>query len=141
MSQASVPRGASVPRRPSSTPHRAVFAGVLLMIAGVMNILQGITAIANDDVYARIGNYAFKFDVTPWGWIHLVLGVLVVFVGWGAYTGATWAKITGTVVVSLAMIGNFMWLPYQTWWAVVLIAIDGFALWSLLGTADEEVLA
>jgi hypothetical protein len=131
----------SARRTTTTAPHRAVFAGILLMIAGVMNILQGITAIANDDIYARIGNYAFKFDVTPWGWIHLVLGVLVVFVGWGAYTGATWAKITGTVVVSLAMIGNFMWLPYQTWWAVVLIALDGFALWSLLGTADEDVLA
>jgi hypothetical protein len=129
MSQATAPRTATA-------PHRAVFAGILLMIAGIMNILQGITAIANDDVYARIGNYAFKFDVTPWGWIHLILGVLVAIVGWGAYTGATWAKISGVVIVSIAMIFNFMWLPYQTWWALILIAIDGFALWSLIGRDD-----
>lgn len=129
----------SARRTATTAPHRAVFAGVLLMIAGVMNILQGITAIANDDIYARIGNYAFKFDVTPWGWIHLILGILVVAVGWGAYSGATWAKVAGVVVVSIAMIFNFMWLPYQTWWAVTLIAICGFALWSLIGHDDEPV--
>jgi uncharacterized membrane protein len=130
---------ASVPRRASTTPqpHHAVFAGVLLMISGIMNVFQGITAIATDDVYRQIGNYTFKFSTTSWGWIHLVLGVLVAIVGWGAYTGAAWAKVIGVVIVSIAMIGNFMWLPYQTWWALTLIAIDGFALWSLIGYGDE----
>jgi hypothetical protein len=132
MSQTSVPRSAAS----THAPNRAVFAGVLLMIAGVLNILQGITAIADDDVYRRVGNYTFKFDVTPWGWIHLVLGVLVALVGWAAYSGATWAKITGVVVVALAIVGNFMWLPYQTGWALILIAIDVLALWSLLGGND-----
>ena len=110
------------------------------MIGGVLNILQGITAIANDDVYKRIGNYTFKFDLTAWGWIHLVLGVAVAFVGWGAYTGAGWAKVTGVVIVALAIIGNFMWLPYQTGWALVLIAIDVVALWSLLRDPRDTVL-
>ena len=59
-------------------------------------------------------------------------------VGWAAYTGATWAKAVGVVIVALAMIGNFMWLPYQTWWALTLIAIDGFALWSLIGQGHEQ---
>jgi hypothetical protein len=133
MSQISAPRGAT------PVPHRAVFAGVLLMIAGVVNILQGITAIAKDDVYAHVGNYAFKFDTTAWGWIHLVLGILVVVVGWGAYSGATWAKITGMFIVGLAIIANFMWLPYQTWWALILIFIDVLALWSLMAGPDEVV--
>jgi hypothetical protein len=128
---------ATVPRTTSRVPHHAVFAGVLLMISGIMNIFQGITAIANDDLYVRIGNYAFKFSTTSWGWIHLVLGVLVAIVGWGAFVGATWARVTGVVIVSLAMIANFMWLPYQTWWALILLAIDGFALWSLIGHGDE----
>jgi len=132
MSQASVPRPATA----AQAPHRAVFAGVLLMIAGAMNILQGITAIADDNVYRRVGNYTFKFDVTAWGWIHLVLGVLVLVVGWGAYSGAAWAKVSGVVIVALAIVANFMWLPYQTGWALILIAIDVLALWSLLGHMD-----
>lgn len=132
MSQASVPR-----TTPTRMPHHAVFAGVLLMISGIMNVFQGITAIANDDVYRQIGNYTFKFSTTSWGWIHLILGVLVAIVGWGAYTGALWARVAGVVIVAVAMVFNFMWLPYQTWWALVLLAIDGFALWSLIGHADE----
>ena len=134
MSQATVPR-----RGTSATPRGAVFAGVLLMISGIMNVFQGITAIATDDVYRQIGNYTFKFSTTSWGWIHLVLGVLVAIVGWGAYTGATWARVSGVIIVSLAMIGNFIWLPYQTWWALILIAIDGVALWSLIGHDDEPI--
>ncbi|NUR29086.1 MAG: hypothetical protein HOV83_25135 [Catenulispora sp.] len=130
---------ASVPRTTSTIPRRAVFAGVLLMISGVLNILQGITAIAKDDLYVHIGNYAFKFSTASWGWIHLILGILLVIVGWGAYAGATWARITGVVIIALAMIGNFMWLPYQTWWALTLLAIDGVALWSLIGRDDEPL--
>lgn len=136
MSQTSVPRPATSAR----DPHRAVFAGVLLMIAGVMNALQGITAIANDDVYRRIGNYTFKFDVTAWGWIHLILGILVALVGWGAYSGAAWGRVTGVVVVALAIVGNVMWLPYQTAWSLVLIAVDVVALWSLLGGNDGTLV-
>lgn len=75
----------TVPRTASPTPHRAVFAGVLLMLSGVMNVLQGITAIAKDDFYVHIGNYAYKFSLTSWGWIHLILGIAVAIVGWGAY--------------------------------------------------------
>ena len=109
------------------------------MIAGVMNILQGVAGIANDDVYAHISNYTFKFDTTAWGWIHLILGILVAVVGWGAYSGAGWAKVIGVIIVGLAMIANFVWLPYQTWWALLLIFIYVAALWSLLGTDDDRV--
>lgn len=127
----------TVPRTASTTPHRAVFAGVLLMVSGVMNVFQGITAITKDDLYVHIGNYAYKFSLTSWGWIHLILGVAVVIVGWGAYSGARWARVIGVAVVCLAMLGNFLWLPYQPWWALTLLAIDGFALWSLIGHGDE----
>lgn len=127
----------TVPRTASPTPHRAVFAGVLLMLSGVMNVLQGITAIAKDDFYVHIGNYAYKFSLTSWGWIHLILGIAVAIVGWGAYSGARWARVTGVAVVCVAMLGNFLWLPYQPWWALTLLAIDGFALWSLIGHGEE----
>ena len=71
-----------------------MFAGVLLMVDGVLAVIKGIAGIASDDVYARISDYTFKFDVTAWGWIHLVLGVvLLVIVGWGILKGAGWARV------------------------------------------------
>ncbi|MEU7068614.1 hypothetical protein AB0B30_02755 [Streptomyces narbonensis] len=107
------------------------FAAVLLSLAGLLGILQGITAIANDDVYARVGDYVFEFDLTAWGWIHLVLGVLVVLTGAGLFKGANWARAGGITLAGLSAVANFLWLPYQPWWALTLLAIDVFIIWAL----------
>ena len=108
-----------------------VFAAVLLSVSGVLAILQGIGAIAEDDVYARVGNYVFEFDLTAWGWIHLVLGVIIVLTGVGLFSGANWARVTGVGLAGLSMIANFLWLPYQPWWSIVILAIDVFVIWAL----------
>ncbi|MFB7354374.1 DUF7144 family membrane protein [Streptomyces gardneri] len=108
-----------------------VFAAVLLSLAGVLGILQGITAIANDDVYTRVGDYVFEFDLTAWGWIHLVLGVVLVLLAVGLFKGADWARAGGITLAGLSAVANFLWLPYQPWWALTLLAIDVFIIWAL----------
>ncbi|MFD6886337.1 hypothetical protein [Streptomyces sp. NPDC059957] len=119
-----------------------VFAGVLMLVEGVLGILKGIVGIANDDVYARVGDYTFKFDTTAWGWIHLVLGIVLVVVGAGILKGADWARITGVVIVALDIILNFLWLPYTPLWALISIAIGVFIIWALCtGTARKHSAA
>ncbi|MGW1771803.1 DUF7144 family membrane protein [Streptomyces sp. NPDC002104] len=108
-----------------------VFAAVLMLVEGVLGILKGIVGIANDDVYASVGDYTFKFDVTAWGWIHLVLGIVLVVVGAGILKGAAWAKATGVVIVALDIILNFLWLPYTPLWGLISIAIGVFIIWAL----------
>jgi hypothetical protein len=108
-----------------------MFASVLLLVDGVLGVLKGIAGIASNDVYTRIDDYVFKFDVTSWGWIHLVLGVILVLVGVGILKGATWARVAGVVLASLNIVANFMWLPYTPVWAIVTIAIDVFVIWAL----------
>ena len=108
-----------------------MFAGVLLMVDGVLGVINGIAGIASDDVYTRIRNYTFKFDVTGWGWIHLVLGVILIVIGLGILKGAGWARVLGIVIAALNMIANFMWLPYVPIWAIISIAIDTFVIWAL----------
>ncbi|MFF5773903.1 hypothetical protein ACFY8V_32600 [Streptomyces californicus] len=108
-----------------------MFAGVLLLVDGILGILKGIAGIASNDVYTRINDYVFKFDVTSWGWIHLVLGVILVLVGVGILQGATWARAAGVVLACLNLVANFMWLPYTPVWAIVTIAIDVFVIWAL----------
>lgn len=115
-----------------------VFAGVLMLVEGVLGILKGIVGIADDDVYARVGNYTFKFDVTAWGWIHLVLGIVLAVVGAGILKGAAWARVTGVVIVALDIILNFLWLPYTPLWALVSIAIGVFIIWALCTDAGKN---
>lgn len=108
-----------------------MFAGVLLLVDGILSVLKGISGIATDDVYARVNNYVFEFDVTAWGWIHLILGVILLVVGWGILKGFDWARGAGVGLASLSIIANFIWLPYQPVWAIVSIAIDVFVIWAL----------
>ncbi|MFC4608613.1 hypothetical protein ACFO9E_12390 [Streptomyces maoxianensis] len=108
-----------------------VFAGVMMIFGGFMTLFAGIAAIANDDVFVAANNYVYHFDLTGWGWIHLILGIVIVLTGFALFQGTTWARVVGVAVVGLGMIANFLWLPYAPFWAIVLIAIDGFVIWAL----------
>ncbi|MEU2924516.1 hypothetical protein ABZ636_05535 [Streptomyces sp. NPDC007251] len=109
----------------------ATFAGVLLLLNGVLAVFQGISAIAKDDVYARLGDYVYKINLTGWGWILLVLGVIAAFAGWGILSGAAWARVAGIALASLSLIAQFLFLPYAPVWSVIMMAIDVFVIWSL----------
>ncbi|MFC7842730.1 hypothetical protein [Streptomyces sp. NPDC057382] len=103
----------------------------LMIVYGFFAIFQGIAAIANDEVYTSFGDYVFEFDLTAWGWIHLIVGLLVMIAGFGLFTGATWARAVSAVVVGLALIANFLWLPYQPFWSIIMIVTGLFVLWSV----------
>ncbi|MFC7304739.1 hypothetical protein ACFQVC_10975 [Streptomyces monticola] len=127
---------------PASAPHKGsgdgawasggtVFAGVLLLTEGILGALTGIAGIAKSDVYTRLGDYVFKFDLTTWGWIHLLLGIVVAVTGWGVLKGASWARGVGVGLAAVVIVLQFMWLPYQPIWALVSIALAVFVIWAL----------
>jgi hypothetical protein len=109
----------------------ATFAGVLLLLNGVLAILQGISAIAADDVYARLGDYVYKINLTGWGWILVILGAIAAVVGWGILSGAAWARAAGIALASLSLLAQFLFLPYAPVWSVIMMAIDLFVIWAL----------
>jgi hypothetical protein len=102
----------------------AIFAGVMLMMVGVFEALAGLAAIIDDQYFVVSKNYAFEFDTTAWGWIHLIYGVILIFAGYGVFKGATWSRVVGITLASISAIGNFFFIPYQPVWAVLIIALD-----------------
>jgi hypothetical protein len=114
------------------------FAGIMMIFGGAMAIFEGIAAIAEDDVFITTRNYTYNFSLTSWGWIHLVLGVLVVAAGMALFGGAVWARVIGIALAGLSMIANFMWLPHYPVWAIVLIAVDAFVIWALCFGRSRE---
>lgn len=108
-----------------------VFAGVLMLVNGVLAIFQGISALAEDDVYDNIGDYVYKINLTGWGVILLVLGAVAVITGGGILGGAAWARMTGIFLASLSMVAQFLFLPYLPIWSLIMIGIDFFVIWSL----------
>ncbi|MFD7867462.1 hypothetical protein [Streptomyces sp. NPDC057682] len=128
------PRASYDPEPDGSHPFRTgwtVLAAVLMIFGGAMALLQGISAIAKDDVFVATRNYVFQFNLTGWGWIHLVLGIVIVLAGCALFTGAVWARVTGIVLAGLGALANFLWLPYYPLWSLVLIALDVFIIWAL----------
>lgn len=108
-----------------------MFASVILMVVGVFQAIAGLTAIVNDEVFITAEDYLVKLDVTGWGWIHLILGVVIFLAGLGLLQGQTWARTVAVIVAALSAIANFLWLPIQPWWAIIIIALDVFVIWAV----------
>ncbi|WP_435303944.1 DUF7144 family membrane protein [Streptomyces phaeoluteigriseus] len=122
----SVPPGG--PRSPTPSGARitggVAFAGTLMLCGGFLALLQGIAAIAEDDIYARVGSYGYGLSLTGWGRLHLVLGALVAVTGAALLRGAAPARFPGILLASLSLVAQFLFLPYEPVWSVVVMAID-----------------
>lgn len=108
-----------------------MFAAIMMMIVGVMQALNGIVALANSQFYVVGRNYTWKFDVTAWGWIHLLIGLGVAAVGLFLLMGQTWARWTGVGIVALSALANFAWIPYYPIWGFIVLAADTAIIWAL----------
>jgi hypothetical protein len=107
------------------------FAATMLLLIGVFQALDGLVAIFNDSFFVVTKNYTFDLDVTAWGWIHLILGILLIFAGWGIFTGKTWAGIAGITLAVLSAVANFFFIPYYPFWSILVIGLDVWVIWAL----------
>jgi hypothetical protein len=114
-----------------------VFAAILMIMVGIWQALEGLLAIFENEFYVATRNYLFQFDATTWGWVHLLLGLLVGFAGWGLLSGRTWARAVGITLAVLSAIAVFLWLPYYPFWALLIIALDVFVIWAIAAHGRE----
>jgi hypothetical protein len=120
-----------VTRRDPGPTGWAVFAGVLLLMVGFLDFLYGLAAILNDQVVVVGGNGAIIADLTTWGWITLVVGVILVLTGFGLFTGAGWARAVGVVIVGLNAIEQVWVFPAAPLWAFIVILLDVVIIYNL----------
>ncbi len=115
------------------------FAAVMMLMIGIFGVIQGIAAIIEDEFFVIGSQYAFNLDVSGWGWIHLILGLVLIFAGWGLFAGKTWARVLAIVLAVLSAIANFFWVPYYPFWSILVIALCVWVIWALtrpLGARD-----
>jgi hypothetical protein len=106
-------------------------AAMFMIIAGCFHVIQGLVALANDDFYVVGEEYIFEFDVTSWGWIHLIAGVVVGLAGVWLFKGSVWARTVAVIVAGISIIANFLWLPYYPLWSMTAIAFSAFVIWAV----------
>jgi hypothetical protein len=108
-----------------------LFAAIMMIMAGVFQAIAGLVAIFENEFYVATRNYLFQFDATTWGWIHLLVGLLVAFAGWGLLSGRTWARVVGITLAMLSAIANFLFIPYYPFWSLLIITLDVFVIWAI----------
>jgi hypothetical protein len=107
------------------------FAASGLILMGIFQVIMGIVAVADDEFFVKAPNYTFHLDVSTWGWIHLLLGVLVFLTGLALFSGAAWAGVGAIAIAMLQALNNFFFLPNYPLWSLLIIAIDMWIIWSL----------
>jgi hypothetical protein len=108
-----------------------VFAGVMMIMMGMLHALWGLAAIIEDEFFVATRNYLYDVDVTGWGWVHLIAGAIVILAGFWVFTGAVWARTIGVILAVLSAIANFLTIPYYPVWSLVIIAVDIVVIWAL----------
>jgi hypothetical protein len=107
------------------------FASVMMVLIGCWQVFAGLVALVNDTFYVVTPKFFLQFDTTTWGWIHLVLGAIILLTGIGLYFYATWARVVGVIAVAISAFAMFAWLPYYPIWAVLVIVADVLVIWAL----------
>ena len=108
-----------------------VFAAVMMIMVGVWQALAGLIAIFENEFYVPTRNYLFEFDATSWGWIHLLLGLLVLCAGFAVLQGQVWGRTIGVILAAISALANFAFIPYYPFWSMLIIAVDVFVIWAL----------
>jgi hypothetical protein len=114
-----------------------LFAAIMMIMTGFFQVLAGLVAIFENEFYAATRNYIFQLDATTWGWIHLLVGLLVAFAGWSLMSGRTWARVVAITLAVLSAIANFLFIPYYPFWSLLIITLDVFVIWAIAAHGGE----
>ena len=107
------------------------FASTMMVLIGIFQAFAGLGAIIDDDFFVVTQNYAFDLDVTAWGWIHLILGIVVAWAGYALWSGKLWAGVVALVLAMLSALANFFFIPYYPFWSLLVIALNVWVIWAL----------
>ena len=115
-----------------------LFAAVMLITVAAFQIIEGIAAIAEDSIFVTGVKYTYQFDVTAWGWIHLIIGIIAVATGFGILAGQAWGLLVGTVIASISALSSFAFMPYYPFWSIAVIAFNVFVIWALCAELNRS---
>jgi len=116
-----------------------VFGGIVMIIAGAIDALLGLTAIllpSNEYLFVT-DEAVILLDAASWGWWHVIVGAAIVIVGIFVLRGASWARITGVVLVSINAVSQIGLLGVQPWWSLIMIALDLLVIFALIVHGKE----
>jgi hypothetical protein len=107
------------------------FAAAMMLMIGSFHAIAGLVGIVDDEFYVATRNYVFEFDATQWGWIHLILGVIVAVSGGYLFTGSVLARTVGVIMAMFSAVAGFAWIPWYPIWGITVVALAVAVIWAL----------
>jgi hypothetical protein len=130
-------------RRPSEPQSDAwfgwiSFAGIMMILVGTFEAFEGLAAIFKDEFFVVTNNgLLVSANYTAWGWLHLILGAVVVAAGCGVFVGKTWARVVGITLAMLSATVNLAFLAAYPVWSVIMITLDVIVIYALAVHGEE----
>ncbi len=113
------------------------FAGIMMIVAGSLNALYGLIAVVNDEWVVWTNSASLYLDLSQWGAVHLIVGLVMLFSGIGVFSGNILARTVGVIVASISLIANFFFIPAYPLWALTVITLDVLVIWALTAHGKE----
>ncbi|GAB1642210.1 hypothetical protein [Krasilnikovia sp. MM14-A1259] len=119
-------------REPTAWVGFVLFAGIMMLMLGGFQVMEGLVAIFRDEYYLVTRNgLVLTMDYTAWGWTHLVIGLVAIAAGLGVLMGQMWARVTGIAIAVISALANLAFLPAYPVWASIVIAVDVLVIYAL----------
>lgn len=108
-----------------------VFASFMMIMIGFFQAIVGLTAIFKDAFYVAVPNALITVDVTTWGWVHLLLSILVIFAGYAVMDGKVWGRTIGVLLALGGAVVNLAYIPYYPIWSILLVVVNVVVIYAL----------
>jgi hypothetical protein len=115
------------------------FAGWLMIVIGVLDFFEGLIAVIRSEYYVLTPNQIIIFDSTTWGWLTLLMGIVLVFIGWGLLSRSSWARWVAIVAITINIIGQLSYFGSASYplWALTVLTLSIVVLYALIVRWDE----
>ncbi len=107
------------------------FAASMMVLLGAFQITSGLAAVIDDSDFEPVRRYAFTFDTTVWGWIHLAIGLAMVLGGFSLFAQKVWAGRFAIALAGFSALNSFLFISHAPVWSVIVLALDVFVIWTL----------
>jgi len=116
------------------------FAAFLLILNGAFQTIMGIIALFNSQVYAVVNDTVVLFNIGAWGFIHLLLGIILIAAGSALFSGRLWARVVAIIVATVSILSQLMFISAYPFWSIIAIIIDFAIIYALTVHGSEAVI-
>ncbi len=116
------------------------FAGVMMIVSGIFAGIEGLTALLKNNYYVVAKESLVVFNYTTWGWVHLLLGMVILAAGFAVINGSVWGRVIGVFLAVLSLVANMAFVNAYPVWAIIAMIVDVLVIYALVVHGKEVSL-